>query len=337
MKILVINHPQEDYLADTIIIGLKLLFGKKVYEFPVKEILYQNSDISKVRGNGFTYYQYLSPDLIQSFDIQNIDQVPFFDLIVFTSIYRQYDLFQQLFPCLNPQKTLILDGEDKPNVFPYAGKYWKNPLYWFAKKPHQYFPYYKREITPKTYQSLYFKLVPETFFQNPQKLPNNIFPISFGIPDSKIITQIPKKTKLFTEHIVDEEVKQKIGKKSGYIFTKESEYYQDLQQSQFGITTKRAGWDCLRHYELAANGCVLCFKNLTLKPKFCAPHDLIPNVNCISYTNYQDLINQIDKLSEKDYENLLKNTLEWIKTKKVTHIVKQVLNTFHQDLIFERL
>ncbi len=329
MKILVINHPQEDYLADTLIIGLKLLYGSNVFEYPVKEILYQNADISKVRGNGFTYYQYLSRDWIQPFDIHNIDQISSFELIIFTSIYRQYDIFLQLFPFLNPQKTLIFDGEDKPNIFLYAGKYWKNPVYWFAKKPHHYFLYFKREITPKTYQSLYYKLLPETLFQNPQKLPKNIFPVSFGFPDSKVISELPRKTKLFTEHIVDEEVKQMIGKKAGYVFTKETEYYHDLQQSQFGITTKRAGWDCLRHYELAANGCVLCFKNLTNKPKYCAPHDLIPNVNCISYTDYQDLKNQIDKLSEVDYEKLLRNTLAWIETKKATNIVKQVLETFH--------
>lgn len=328
MNILVINHPQEDYLADTFIIGLKLLYGKNVYEYPVKEILYQNSDISKVRGNGFTYYQYLPHSFIQPFDIQDKKQISNFDLIVFTSIYRQYDIFYQIYSYLNPQKTIILDGEDKPNIFPYAGKFWKNPKYWFIKKPHHYFPYFKREITPKTFQSLYYKLLPETFFHNSSQLPRNIYPISFGIPDTKIITQIPHKTKLFTEHIVDEEIQKKLGKKSHYIFTKESEYYQDLQQSQFGITTQRAGWDCLRHYELAANGCILCFKNLNLKPKFCAPHDLIPNVNCLTYQNYHDLIHQIHKLTETEYQNLLKNTLLWAESKKTTQIVKQVLKLF---------
>ncbi|GIV42881.1 MAG: hypothetical protein KatS3mg035_0004 [Bacteroidia bacterium] len=213
MKFLVINHPQEDYLADNFIIGLKLLYGKNVFEYPIKEILYQNADISKVRGNGFTYYQYLSRELLQPFDIQNTQEISSFDGIIFTSIYRQYDIFERLFPYLPPQRTLILDGEDKPNIFPYAGKYWKNPKYWLIKKPHHYFPYFKREITPKTFQSLYYKLLPEIFFRNPKKLPRNIYPISFGIPDTKVITHIPIKTKLFTEHIVDEEIQQKIGKK----------------------------------------------------------------------------------------------------------------------------
>lgn len=326
MKVLVINHPQEDYLADTFIIGLKLLYGKNVYEYPVKEILYQNSDISKVRGNGFTYYQYLSPDFVQPFDIQNYNEISSFDLVVFTSIYRQYDIFQKLFSYLKRAKTIILDGEDKPNIFPYAGKYWKNPKFWWSKKPHLHFRYFKREITPKTYQSLFYKLLPVYFFQNPNKLPHNIYPISFGFPDTKVVTQIPIKTKEFTEHIVDKEIQQKLGKKFDYVFRKEKDYYQDIQQSRFGITTARAGWDCLRHYELAANGCVLCFKNLPFKPKFCAPHGLIPHYNCLSYSNYQDLMQQIQKLKDSEYENLLKNSLAWAESKKCTQIVKQVLS-----------
>lgn len=325
MKILAINHPQEDYLADTFLIGLKLLFGNQVFEYPVKEILYQESDISKVRGNGFTYYQILSKHLKQPFHINSAEEISDFDWVIFTSIYRQYDIFVWLFPYLNPKKTIVLDGEDKPNIFLYAGKYWKNPKNWFAKKPHHYFPYFKREITPKTFQSLFYKILPEFFFQSQNKLPKNIYPISFGIPDSKIVSQMPIKKKLFTEHIVDLEISKHLKKENRYVFTKEAEYYKDLQESQFGITTKRSGWDCLRHYELAANGCVLCFKNLHLKPKFCAPHDLVPGKNCISYTNYHDLMNQIHNLKPSEYEKLVFNTLEWVKTKRCTEIVKKIL------------
>ncbi len=333
MKILAITHPQEDYLADSFLIGLKLLYGKQVCEYPLKEILYQEADISHVRGNGFTYYRYLSRKLAQPFQFNSWSDIQSFDYVVFTSIYRQYDIFKCCFPYLDVRKTIVLDGEDKPNIFLYAGKFWKNPNYWFMKKPHHYFPYFKREITPKTFHSLYYKLLPERVFSKPTKLPRNIYPISFGIPDSKVIDFIPPKTKLFTEHIVDEEVKRKLNKSSVYVFSRESDYYEDLQQSRFGITMKRAGWDCLRHYELAANGCVLCFRELTKKPPFCAPHDLIPKVNCISYFNYDDLINQIQKLKDKEYERLVENTLAWAQSKKCTVIVQQVFNRLDKGTI----
>ena len=37
-------------------------------------------------------------------------------------------------------------------------------------------------------------------------------------------------------------------------------------RSRFGVTTKKSGWDCMRHYELAASGCVPCFRDLEEKP-----------------------------------------------------------------------
>ena len=55
------------------------------------------------------------------------------------------------------------------------------------------------------------------------------------------------------------------------MFEREQDYYADLRQARFGITVKRAGWDCLRHYELAANGCVPCFRELGRKPPRARP------------------------------------------------------------------
>jgi len=37
---------------------------------------------------------------------------------------------------------------------------------------------------------------------------------------------------------------------------------------------KRGGWDCLRHYEIAAAGAVPCVRQLEGKPSSCAPHGL---------------------------------------------------------------
>ena len=53
-----------------------------------------------------------------------------------------------------------------------------------------------------------------------------------------------------------------VGAPTSYAFEDEHAYYEDLRRARYGITVKRAGWDCLRHYELAANGCVPCFRAL---------------------------------------------------------------------------
>ena len=160
----------------------------------------------------------------------------------------------------------------------------------------------------------------------------NLRKISFGFPAQKITDfSSLKKEKLFTKHIVDDEIASIIEDSvSSYAFTSEESYYQDIQKSKFGITTKRSGWDCLRHYEIAANGAVICFKDLDKKPPSCAPHDLIPSKNCLSYKNYKDLMFQINSLSEDEYKELLNQTYLWIQSKSSKNIsdlfLKRVIN-----------
>ena len=50
--------------------------------------------------------------------------------------------------------------------------------------------------------------------------------------------------------------------RSTYIFDTEQAYYADYQASFFAVTMEKAGWDCMRHYEILANGCIPLFLNL---------------------------------------------------------------------------
>jgi hypothetical protein len=86
-----------------------------------------------------------------------------------------------------------------------------------------------------------------------------IYPISFSIPECKIVKAIPPKTQLLATNIPE--------KKETYIFPTEAEYYKDYQRSVFAITHKKAGWDCLRHYEILANGCIPYFTDLEKCPE----------------------------------------------------------------------
>ena len=50
----------------------------------------------------------------------------------------------------------------------------------------------------------------------------------------------------------------------------------------FAYTNKKGGWDCLRHYEILANGCIPIFKNLDNSPKYTIttlPKELIIETN----------------------------------------------------------
>ena len=66
-----------------------------------------------------------------------------------------------------------------------------------------------------------------------------------------------------------------------------------------------------RHYELAANGCVPCFRLLERKPALCAPHGLEPGRNCLSYTDAEDLLRQVDAVDENRYAELQRGALTW--------------------------
>jgi hypothetical protein len=81
-----------------------------------------------------------------------------------------------------------------------------------------------------------------------------VYPISFSIPESKIVSSVPEKTKRYG-HIVP-------GDLSTYIFSDEASYAKDYQMSVFGKTKKKDGWDCMRHYEILANGCIPHFDRL---------------------------------------------------------------------------
>jgi hypothetical protein len=96
-------------------------------------------------------------------------------------------------------------------------------------------PYFKRELTS-----------------------NKFIPIHFAIPGCKITTGKLDKTQEYGSIIPGQ---------GGYTFDIEQEYYNDYNKSYFGVTMKKAGWDCMRHYEILANNCIPYFTDLEDCPK----------------------------------------------------------------------
>jgi len=93
----------------------------------------------------------------------------------------------------------------------------------------------------------------------------DVIPIQFAIPRQKIVDVIPVKKHLWSP--VDSRDKRT------YV-TNESEYYKQYSESYFGYTTKRGGWDCLRHYEIIAAGALPYFEGLENCPA--ATMELLP-------------------------------------------------------------
>jgi hypothetical protein len=117
-----------------------------------------------------------------------------------------------------------------------------------------------------------------------------VFPISFSMPPEKIVASFPPKNR-FLAHIIP-------GDLSTYIYKTEEEYYKGYQDSYFGITIKKDGWDCMRHYEILANGCIPLFFNiLDLPPKTMVnfPRDIITKTNKLYFELLDKPLEDADK------------------------------------------
>ena len=88
---------------------------------------------------------------------------------------------------------------------------------------------------------------------------NRLFPISFAIPTVKL--NFVKNNKTRDVAICDPR------DRSTYIYKNEKDYYQGYRESRFGITMLKAGWDCMRHYEILTNGCLPIFINIEHCPE----------------------------------------------------------------------
>jgi hypothetical protein len=199
----------------------------------------------------------------------------------------------------------VLDGADNSAPYPFHFRWWRRPSWWFLPRAHNRAAYFKRELTPGTRSFASYLLLPPAVGRT-----LGARPIAFSIPAEKIIDGLPTKRRDFPRHVVDPEVAQRVGGGTSHAFSSERDYYDDLGGSRFGITTRRAGWDAMRHYEIAANAAVPCFRDLDRKPSTCAPHGL-DETNALIYRDAGDLLQQLAALDESGYAVLQAGALDW--------------------------
>ena len=141
-----------------------------------------------------------------------------------------------------------------------------------------------------------------------------LYPITFSIPEEKIIRTIPSKTKLLSNLIP--------GKMSTYIYNTEEAYYNEYRCSYFATTTKKGGWDCMRHYEIIANGCVPYFPDLEKCPvntMALLPKDLLLEGNAL-YSAFSTK-KELTDTDKKQYTQLAEKLLEYMRTYLTTKMM----------------
>lgn len=140
----------------------------------------------------------------------------------------------------------------------------------------------------------------------------NLLPITFALPTSKLAIPNKNKTQEYATCIP--------GQPETYIFKDEKSYYEDYQKSYYGVTMKKAGWDCMRHYEILGNYCVPYFVGLEDCPKdtlVSFPKELLLEAKELTY-NFDEAKYYIilDKLFEHTKNNLTtKNLAKYILSK----------------------
>ena len=125
-RILFIDHRlpfSPDHFSFLSLIGLKQEFGKSCVAMQPVRYLHQNwkGDASHMFGRGFGYVRSLPADTADSHHlIMSLKSVAKrlkkqeYDLVVFGSIMRNLNIFEELRPYLDPARTIIINGEDLP-------------------------------------------------------------------------------------------------------------------------------------------------------------------------------------------------------------------------------
>jgi hypothetical protein len=289
MRLLYLTTPDPDYLQDATLHGLRSAVGDDCVDAPRKDIMYRSCETpdGELYGRGFTLWKLLEESGSERPDVAGLqggDGLDGFDVVVFGSIRRQRDLYRALRPALarsGVRRTVLLDGEDGERLFKPAvvrGLYYKRERNW---------------LTAAVTRG-----------------------ISFSIPEEKVVREVPReKERLFARHVQCEAAHGHpyIAAECGrdYAFHVEDEYRRDLQASRFGVTMRKAGWDCMRHYEIAANGAVPCFYQLGNKSRFCAPFGLVDMENCVAFDDARELEAKTDALMADGYDRVAGNALRW--------------------------
>lgn len=141
---------------------------------------------------------------------------------------------------------------------------------------------------------------------------NGVLPVSFGFPKEKI--QKPREKIRMMSYVDPRD-------RSTYSHWTEQSYYEDYRNSMFGVTTCKAGWDCMRHYEIMACRSIPLFLDLADCPEHTCTTlpknlllDVLDKVKNFKYFEYHEVENQI-------YQHFINNCL-------TDHLAKYVLDQY---------
>lgn len=316
-RVLYLHANAEDYLADGLLHGLRVVLGDHVTDAPRRDPLYDDidpADRAALYGRGFTLFGLLPDVEIDRTRAMQRAIAGDFDVVIVADVHRNWEPWVRLRSHLAELRehgttVVVLDGGDGPVLYPHGPTWWRRMRPWPLPRAHGRALTFKRELSPLTARVRYYGLLPSGLAV--RLLRRHVEPIAFSIPEDHLATGTEEKTRLLASHVVDADVAalvQPAG--TGYRFDTQEDYFADLRSARFAITTKKAGWECLRHYEIAAAGTVPCFRDLHDKPALSAPFGLDES-NSVAYSDAPGLLARLEAMGDDEYERLRAGALRW--------------------------
>ena len=232
-----------DYQSDMIFHGLVKNLGKNVHTdydlwWHHKSEKEKNPQrFSEIWGKGFTMYGLLDKE---EYTYSSSDDVNAYDAVVIPihhTMNKQDAYLKKLLDFFieagyEKNQLIVIDGWDQ--------EYINQDLAGLCT-------YYKREM--KDHHEEY------------------AYPISFAMPKEKIRQLDDSKRNVAFAPLIPVNQSVDPSYMSTYIYGTEESYYDMYQTAYFSYTSKKGGWDTLRHYEIIANGSIPFFVDIENCPK----------------------------------------------------------------------
>ena len=293
MKLLyVASGPGEDYQCDVLFHGLRTLLGENAVDANRIVSLYQQPPVIKNRmyGRGYTVYGNLPDITVDREHIKEKIRNNYFNVVMYGSIHRCTEYLPEVQEAYPPSRIVYVDGEDETR------------LKWRLLGRGVYF---KRELR--------------------QAILPYLQPIHFAVPLEKFIAEqafedgLHKKTRAIA-HCDPRD-------RATYIFDTEDEYYQQYRESFFGITIRKAGWDCMRHHEIVSQGTAPLFIDLEACPRWTLHR--LPRAQLLELRGLQERDPGMDSAaSRRRYVELMRDLFTYYKrTFTTVALAESVLDT----------
>lgn len=230
MKILYVGTTDApDFMSDTLFHGFRNLMGTDVVDGVKIPQLYTDysRDLNSVHGRGFTIAKTLVDDGVDRENIEEKIKSRYFDFIIYGASHRS----------------------DGLHYLPLVAEYYPSNKVIYVNGADSW----RGTVQPELIK------LPGIHFLRERLTDDSTHPISFSIPKDIIVKEVPIK-EYYLMPLVP-------GVASTYIYTDQTQYFEMYQKSLFGFTWKKAGWDCLRHYEILSQGCLPLFLDIHHLPE----------------------------------------------------------------------